>query len=202
MDFSTLIFSKPIRQINYADILTYFGNPQTENDLLEFKSFPVQGTIQDKMNSLYKSICAFLNSSGGLIIWGAPMGLTQSGAKEKTFQGQLTHLDPTLEKDILVSRISSNIIPLASSFNLELVADQQGNKICVIEVTKSNYAPHQFDGTYFMRLDGQSRPAPHHYLEALFKRISYPNIEGYIKFDQIISEELPVSRLSNKTLHS
>ena len=38
-----------------------------------------------------------------------------------------------------------------------------------------------------MRLDGQSVVAPHHYVEALFKQIKYPNIEGYIKFGKISS---------------
>jgi hypothetical protein len=36
-----------------------------------------------------------------------------------------------------------------------------------------------------MRLDGQSRPAPHHYIEALFKQIKYPNLEGYLRFNSI-----------------
>ena len=31
-----------------------------------------------------------------------------------------------------------------------------------------------------MRLDGQTLPAPHAYIEALFKKIRYPIIEGYL----------------------
>ena len=40
-----------------------------------------------------------------------------------------------------------------------------------------------------MRMDGQSRPAPHHYVEALFKQIKYPNLEGYIKFDELTLDD-------------
>ena len=28
-----------------------------------------------------------------------------------------------------------------------------------------------------MRLDGQTRNAPHHYIEALFKQIKFPNLK-------------------------
>jgi len=31
-----------------------------------------------------------------------------------------------------------------------------------------------------MRLDGQSRPAPHHYIEALFRKVTYPRLRGHI----------------------
>ena len=36
-----------------------------------------------------------------------------------------------------------------------------------------------------MRLDGQTVPAPHHYIEALFKQIKYPDLGGYIKFEKL-----------------
>ena len=57
--------------------------------------------------------------------------------------------------------------------------------IVIFEIQKSNYAPHQTSNTYYMRLDGQSKPAPHHYVEALFKQIRYPEIGGYIKFESL-----------------
>jgi hypothetical protein len=36
-----------------------------------------------------------------------------------------------------------------------------------------------------MRIDGQTKPAPHHYIEALFKKITYPNIEAFLKITKI-----------------
>lgn len=54
--------------------------------------------------------------------------------------------------------------------------------ICVFEIQKSNYSPHQTDNIYYMRLDGQNVPAPHYFVEAMFRQVKYPNIEGYLKF--------------------
>jgi hypothetical protein len=36
-----------------------------------------------------------------------------------------------------------------------------------------------------MRIDGQCKPAPHHYVEALFKKSSYPNLECYLRIDEV-----------------
>jgi hypothetical protein len=38
-----------------------------------------------------------------------------------------------------------------------------------------------------MRADGQTVTAPHHYIEALFKQVKFPNLEGYIKVNLISS---------------
>jgi hypothetical protein len=36
-----------------------------------------------------------------------------------------------------------------------------------------------------MRLGATTRPAPHHYVEALIKKISYPRLEGFLNFGKI-----------------
>ena len=53
--------------------------------------------------------------------------------------------------------------------------------VYVFEVQVSNYRPHQYKHIYYARLDGQTRPAPHYLVEALMRRITYPNIEAYLK---------------------
>jgi hypothetical protein len=201
MGFAKQLFGKSLRELTYSDIESYFQSERKENDTLEFKSYPSRGNSQDKLKGIFKSVCAFLNSSGGIIVWGAPEGTVVGTDKEKTFKRPLTSLDPSIEKDMLVSSISSNLIPLAGSFNLELISDVNGNNICVIEVFKSNYAPHQYEGFYYMRLDGISRPAPHHYIEALFKRISYPNLEGYLKFGEIKTDIIAGEGFVNKSFY-
>lgn len=201
MNISEKILGKPLRDLTYQDIVAFFQTPREENDLLEFKSFNPNGDLQPKLKQIYKSVCAFSNSAGGLLIWGAPEGVKHPGKSEKTFRGALTPIDPSLEKDNVVSRISSNLVPFANSFNVQLLEDSSGNKICIVEIETSNYAPHQFENIYHMRIDGQSVPAPHHYIEALFKRISYPNIEGYLKFGQITSAEIPQNNVTNRTIY-
>jgi len=33
-------------------------------------------------------------------------------------------------------------------------------------------------------MDGQTKAAPHHFIEALFKKIGFPNLEAYLKLDK------------------
>jgi hypothetical protein len=33
-------------------------------------------------------------------------------------------------------------------------------------------------------MDGQTKSAPHHYIEALFKKITFPNLEAYLRLDK------------------
>ena len=63
--------------------------------------------------------------------------------------------------------------------------ENAGHYIYIIEVDQSFYTPHQFRNIYYMRIDGQTKPAPHHYIEALFHKITFPKLEGYIKIDSI-----------------
>lgn len=61
------------------------------------------------------------------------------------------------------------------------ILEKENNTICVFEINESDYSPHQTGDKYYMRLDGQTRTAPHHYIEALFKKIKYPNLETVFK---------------------
>ncbi|WKZ60517.1 MAG: ATP-binding protein [Cyclobacteriaceae bacterium] len=162
------------------DIETFFQIERTETDQIEFKSIHPSGSLDDKFKGIHKSVCAMLNSSGGLIIWGAPIGQKVEGRKEKVFTGELTLFQEVLEKDFVISKISDSIIPLPSAIRIKIL-NKDSNSLVIIEVDKSEYSPHQTYDTYYMRIDGQSKPAPHHYIEALFKRIKYPNIEVLFK---------------------
>jgi hypothetical protein len=187
MEYSKQIFGKHLRDLSYQDIADFFQTDRTENDLLEFKSVSSNSKLDSAWEVILKGVCAFLNSSGGLIVWGAPKETSIPNAvtskKEKHCKGPLTNIDPTLQKDTIVSKISSNLTPLAGGFKVEILTDGTGNRVCIIEIDRSNYAPHQTGHSYYMRLDGQSVHAPHHYIEALIKRVSYPNLEGYLKFN-------------------
>lgn len=179
MDYCTAHFGKQLSELTYEDIETYFQKENTETDQLEFKSNS-KGNPDDRLKSIQKTICAFLNSSGGLLIWGAPEGIKIDGRKELVFTGGLTPHPAIIEKDFIINKISDAISPLPAGIRVSPIT-KDGKSIVVIEVDSSEYAPHQTGNIYYMRLDGQSRPAPHHYIEALFKKIKYPNIEVFLK---------------------
>lgn len=184
MDFCTAHFGKSLTDLDIEDIKLYFAEERIETDQLEFKSINPEGNISSKFVGIQKTTCAFLNSSGGLIIWGAPEGQKRTDKKEKIFIGELTYFDTILEKDNIVSKISDSIIPLPNGIRVKILSENI-NSVVLIEIDPSEYSPHQNLDTFFMRIDGQTKPAPHHYIEALFKKIKYPNIEAYLKITNI-----------------
>jgi predicted HTH transcriptional regulator len=184
MDFCTPHFGKPLNDLTLEDVSNFFSTEKIETDQLEFKSFG--GLANDNYKGITRTICAFLNSKGGLLIWGAPAGTDVAGRNEKVFLGELSLINQVLVKDALISKVSDSITPLPSGIRVKVIV-QDVNCVCVFEVDESNYSPHQFDKSYVMRIDGQTKPAPHHYIEALFRRIKYPEVEGYLKFTRITS---------------
>jgi hypothetical protein len=183
MSYSKLYFDKELESLSFADIEKYFSTEKEESDKIEYKSHRDSGLSREKINyeKIFSSICAMLNSEGGIIVWGAPEGVTKSKTdNKKIFIGALTPFSMELEKDFFVNKVTDNITPSPRGINIKAIAGG-GKYVHVIEIEKSMYAPHQFDDRYFMRLDGQTRRAPHHYIEALMKRIAFPRLECYVK---------------------
>ncbi|MBK1439963.1 ATP-binding protein [Parapedobacter sp. ISTM3] len=185
VSFSNVIFNKELAALEYGDIVDFFVDAKEESTRLEFKGFSAQhGNFNNNLDGVIRGICAFLNSEGGLLIWGAPEGIPR-GNNNKLFQGALSPLITLKEKDWLINKISDSITPLPIGIDVGVLRDN-GNVVYVFEVQQSPYSPHQYKNTYYARLDGQTKPAPHYLIEALFKKIKYPNIEGFIKPEFII----------------
>ena len=113
-----------------------------------------------------------MNSEGGLIIWGSPIGEYSDGSKEKVFEGALSPLDISLTKDSFINKVTDQITPSPRGIKFYKYSNN-GKHVYLIEVEKSNFSPHQFEHNYFMRIDGQTKIAPHHYVEALFFRAGF-----------------------------
>jgi hypothetical protein len=185
MDYSQIHFNKPLDNLEYQDLVDYFLEAKEESTKVEFKSFSAQyGNFNKNLVGVIRGICAFLNSEGGILIWGAPEGVSVSGQNSKSFHGHLAPLTELKEKDWLINKISDLITPLPVGINVAILQDET-KVVYVFEIKQSNYAPHQYKNTYWARLDGQTKPAPHYLIDALFKKIRYPNIEGFIKPEMI-----------------
>lgn len=182
INYSQQYFGKDLNDISYENVVDFFIVEKEESDKIEFKAFHHKfGNVKKNLEGVTRGICAFLNSNGGILIWGAP--LEQKIDERSIFQGALSPVTELIEKDSLISKISDSITPLPVNINVNII-EREGNYLYVFEIQISNYSPHQFKNTYFARLDGQTKPAPHYLVEALFKKISYPNIEGYINLDR------------------
>lgn len=186
MDYCTAHFGKKLEDLTFHDIENFFSVDRVETDQLEFKSINLKGSLDEKFPGIQKTVGAFLNSSGGLLIWGAPEGTLTGGKKEKSFVGSLTPWNTVLEKDFVVSKISDSIVPLPEGIRVEILK-HGGSCVVVIQVQTSPFSPHQTNGTYYMRIDGQTKPAPHHYIEALFRKVRYPFLEAIFKIKKIFT---------------
>jgi hypothetical protein len=185
MNYSQLYFAKPLEELTWADVELFFANGRNENDRLEFKSYEKSNeSPEKKLNTVIRSICAFLNSEGRIVIWGAPKGTTPTGSKEEVFTGALCPVPEKYEKDRLISKVSDSITPMPVGIKVQIL-ENEGVYVYVFEVQQSIYSPHQYLNTYWARLDGQTKPAPHYLVEALFRKITYPNLTGYLRFNHV-----------------
>ena len=184
MTYTESYFSKPLHQLLITDVEDFFATSREETNRIEFKSSG-RGSEKDALNGVFKTICALLNSEGGILIWGAPEGKNLQDRKEKIFEGELTPVEKLYEKDQLINSISDSLAPMP--VGIEFRPIEKGDKfVYIFEVQPSAYRPHQYHDKYYVRLDGQSRPAPHYLIEALVKEIRYPNLEGYLKITNYI----------------
>lgn len=180
MDFCSIHFGKSLHNLVYEDIAQFFTISRIESDQLEFKS--LASDYEKQYPYIIETICGFLNSKGGLLIWGAP----REDKASRAIAGQLTPISAKFVKDQIISKCSDYISPLPQGIKVAVLNDNLEENICVFEIDESEYAPHQYSGVYYMRIDGQTKKAPHHYVEALFKRIRYPNLECYLKIKSAI----------------
>ncbi len=190
MGYAKSFLGKELYEISYADVEYFFKDVKEESDKIEFKSFYSNDEkhFNHKESGIIRAICGMLNSDGGLIIWGAPMGKSISGRKEKIYEGSLSPLEISIEKDAFISKISNVISPSPKGIKFQRL-DKNGKFVYLVEIPQSEYAPHQYNNVYWMRLDGQTRAAPHHYIEALFKKITYPNLQGKLILDSVTTSE-------------
>lgn len=180
-NYSQLYFGKDLESLEYQDILDYFVEEKEESENIEFKAYHNQyGSFNKNLEGVIRGVCAFLNSNGGILIWGAPLG--QKDGERTIYKGDLSFVSELINKDSLISKISDSITPLPTNVNVKII-EHENQFLYIFETQVSNYSPHQFKNTYWARLDGQTKPAPHYLIDALFKKISYPNIEGFINID-------------------
>ncbi|UHG90094.1 AlbA family DNA-binding domain-containing protein [Spirosoma oryzicola] len=182
-------FGKPMDSIDADDIRSYFSRERDESLSLEYKSFfQHEGDIKHKENGVLRTICSFLNSNGGLLIWGAPKGI-KNATGQKVFIGDLSPVEKLYSKDDFINKISNRIKPFAAPIQVCKVEVDPGRYVYLIEVPESETKPHQFDDIYYIRLDGQTKVAPHYIIEALFKQIKYPDLNVFLRLDGFINLE-------------
>lgn len=187
MKHSQIFFGRDLYDLELFDIENFFAATKEESLNLEFKSFPQQGDYNAKESAVKKAVCGLLNSEGGIIIWGAPIEI-RDGNGNTSAVGALTAFTSPLDRDRLINILTSSITPLPVGIRVQVLKNAGAESIFVIEVEKSIERPHQYDNIYYIRLDGQTRKAPHYLISALMKSTNFPVIKGHLRLKEIQSD--------------
>lgn len=180
--YSELIFGKQLSDITLIDLQDFFLEEREETSILEFKSGGVS------VDDIYKEVCAFLNTEGGVLVIGTPREQKKKlGSKTEVTvcQGDLVP-SPFRGKDWLMTSIVSNISPPPTSIKIQEIHSGKGTHF-IVEVPQSMTPPHQSngDGRYYIRMERDARPAPHGLVEALFFKRQKPALEIDISIEEI-----------------
>lgn len=163
------IFQKKLYDLTVADLEAFFAEPQEENAILEFK----EGSTD--VQKLHKEVAAFLNTEGGLLIYGAPRELEHPQKKGyKVAQGALTG-SKIRDRDVIMRSLGTGISPAPSGIKIQALEVADGT-VYVLEIPQSMTPPHQeaAKGAYYLRLEREAKPAPHGLVAAMFNKRQRP----------------------------
>lgn len=119
-NYSHQYFGKDLENLEFVDIEKYFDEEKEETDKIVFKAYHIQyGNFNKNLDGVIRGICAFLNSNGGILIWGSPIGIRKD--ERLIFKGKLSPVLELVEKDKVISKISDSITPLPVNINLKII---------------------------------------------------------------------------------
>jgi len=173
MKFVETIFGKKLVEITLEDLRLFFAIEREESSKIEFKSGEVE--IED----VFREVCAFLNTDGGIIIIGAPrerkIEINKKNYK-RVCVGELTTSN-FRNKGWIIQKIAANISPYPSEIEIHEILTPEGNYF-ILDVPQSMTPPHQClnEGKYYIRLDEEAKPAPHGIVQSLFFLRQKPKI--------------------------
>lgn len=152
---SQLRFGKELEKLQINDILVLIQNKIDESQNLEYKE-PSENLDKD-CNSLAETISGFLNTDGGILLYG--VSEKREGA----------HRYPTgiewcsTAKERLENLLKSRIQPWEEKIKIRRIASKEKEQggIFVIEIPKSNNPPHMYNYRYYQRLNFQTQPMSH-----------------------------------------
>lgn len=180
MNFSQTYFKKDLDQITSEDLVEFFKSPQKESQYLEFKSARETNLDRVYTNTLKPGICSFLNSEGGILIYGAPSE-DKRNPDHPFHQEVMPYPKGFLgDFDSIIRKISDGITPMPIGIRLKEV-DFPNGSVAIFEIQESISKPHQTENIYQIRIEGQKKPAPHYLIEAMMKQVTFPDIRAFVK---------------------
>ncbi|MCC7337859.1 MAG: ATP-binding protein [Pirellulaceae bacterium] len=140
--------------------------PPDEDDRWEFKSAEILKNKGELKAELGKQVSAFADSGGGYIAFGiSDSRLVEPCDQQVGRQSMSDYLSVLVEQSVEypIRDFRIHRVPVAADTT---------QSVYVLEIKDSPAAPHQakIEKTYYYRIDGHSKPAPHFHLELLRNR--------------------------------
>jgi len=156
MNHSLLRFGKKLEDLGIGNIRSLIENRIDESQNLEYKE-PSE-KLQEDCNDVARTICSFLNTDGGIFIYGVseeeknghryPVDIKWCCISKERFENLLLNKVQPWEEKIKIWRIKNE--------------KDENEGIFVLEVPKSENPPHMlFDFRYYHRLSFQTQPMAH-----------------------------------------
>ena len=152
---SLLRFGKEIEKLRISDIVSLIQNKIDESHNLEYKE-PSKDLNKD-CNYLAKSISGFLNTDGGIIVY----GVSERREGDHRYPSDVKSCDTTKER--LENLLKSKIQPWEERIKIHRIKSKDNEEvgIFVLEIPKSNNPPHMYNYSYYQRLNFQTQPMSH-----------------------------------------
>ncbi|MBK9386569.1 MAG: ATP-binding protein [Planctomycetes bacterium] len=149
---------------------------RSESLHLEFKTLSESRFAKEDLKTLSKTLSAFLNSDGGILILG--VNCRRDGAQEVKELQAISDLRTAYDR--LQSLLSEAISPIHDGIQTKQIPTEHGSGLIAIFAPASDIAPHMArgggEGRYYKRSGSSSVPMEHFDLEDMFGRRPRPKL--------------------------
>jgi hypothetical protein len=163
LSFVKHIFNKESPdQIDISEIQKLIDNEIEESLHLDYEEIPPDV----KYDGLAEHVSGFLNTSGGLVVF----GVSETKKKGRHIPHDFTWT--TIKKEAVENNLYQRIDPWYEDIQILPIQNPRDNtkRIFVIYVPKSKNSPHMANYRYYIRLNFQTRPLGHEQVSAIFKQ--------------------------------
>ncbi|WP_025741926.1 AlbA family DNA-binding domain-containing protein [Aquimarina pacifica] len=174
MRYSEKFFGKPLEQVTFDDVVRFCDKEPEERLHLEFKSST--NKVKDDISKLTKDVCAFLNTEGGLLIYGAPRD------KDNKPKG------PFFFTKMIVNDLSKSLSDTLDPYHIDIRCHQieiEGGNVILIDVPKSDELHQIVTKGFYIRVGEQSKPASTKLIESRLQKNLIPDLEIKYKITKI-----------------
>ncbi|MBP6532136.1 MAG: ATP-binding protein [Bacteroidia bacterium] len=164
------LFNVDWEDLTFERVAQFFSITRQESQYLESKSYK---SFSSQIDEIVWSMVGMLNSEGGVVVYGGPK---QVRNKSEDLETQLNPVTEVLDERNLLQKFISKIEPYPSGIELRFLG-KPGAVILLILIQRTESKPFMVkDRGYPYRIDTKTSIAPHHYIEALMRKQTFPTI--------------------------